>query len=126
MLLMSEPWIVLTNRFGEDIENPSSAQLSEAVAELYHEAKPGTSEASNQEHGSAWVRYGFDDGPMFVLDLSRRRSMRLEEWADQDFDQELAPPRTLLDVAEPVAIQALEWLVMGDFDQLRSLPWRAS
>lgn len=117
---MSEPWVILTERYGADIRNPTSAQLSEAVAGLYHETTP------DREHGSAWLRYGFDEGPMFVLDVSRNRSMRLEEWADQDCEQQLAPPRTLPNVSEQLAVQALEWLAKGDIDRLRTLPWSAT
>ena len=50
------------------------------------------------------VAAGYDDGPMCVLEINRLREVRLEEWADQDFEQELAPPRTMYDVSEDRAV----------------------
>ena len=28
-------------------------------------------EANHEEHGTAFLRYGFDDGPMYVLEVAR-------------------------------------------------------
>src|SRR5262249_31700824 len=68
---MSKPWVILTRRYGDDTRSPTATQLAEAVAELYQETLPGMSEGDYAEHGDASLRYGWDDGPMFVLAVNR-------------------------------------------------------
>lgn len=120
---MSEPWVILTRRYGGDTRSPTVAQLAEAVAELYHETLPGMTDVDYAEHGAASLRYGYDDGPMYVLEINRLREARLEEWADQDFEQELAPPRTMHGVPEDQSLQLWSWLAEGKIEQVRSQPW---
>ena len=120
---MSKPWVILTRRYGGDTRNPTVAQLAEAVAELYQETLPGMTEGDYAEHGAASLRCGYDDGPMYILEISRLREVRLEEWADQDFEQELAPPRTMNDVPEDQALRFCSWLAEGQIDQVRSQVW---
>lgn len=121
---MSEPWVILTRRYGSDTRSPTAAQLAEAVAELYHETLPGVTEGDYAEHGAASLRYGYDDGPMYVLEISRLREVRLEAWADQDFEQELGPPRTMHQVLEDHALRLWSWLAEGQIDRVRSQPWK--
>ena len=109
--------------YGGDTRNPTVAQLADAVAELYHETLPGMTEGDYAEHGAASLRYGYDEGPMYLLEVNRRRDVRLEEWFDQDFEQELAPPRTLHDVSEDQALRLLSLLAEGLIDRVRSQPW---
>jgi hypothetical protein len=120
---MSQPWVILTRRYGEDIRSPSAVQLAEAVAELYHEALPGMTEGDYAEHGEGWLRCGYDEGPMFVLTVNRHHEVRLEEWADQDFEQELTPPRRMQFVAEEHALQLWSWMAHGVIDRVRAQPW---
>ena len=120
---MSQPWVILTRRYGGDSRGPTVAQLAEAVAELYHETLPGMTEGDYAEHGSAWLRYGNDDGPMYVLEVNRLREVALEQWADQDDEQELAPPRTMYQVPEDQALRLWCWLAEGQIDRVRSQPW---
>jgi hypothetical protein len=120
---MSEPWVILTRRYGGDTRSPTVAQLAEAVAELYHETLPGMTEGDYAEHGAASLRCGYDDGPMYVVEVNRLREVRLEEWADQDLEQELAQPRTMHDVPECQAAQLWSWLAEGQIDRVRSQPW---
>jgi hypothetical protein len=120
---MGEPWVILTRRYGSDTRSPTAVQLAEAIAELYHETLPGMTEGDYAEHGAASLRRGYDDGPMYVLEVSRLCEVRLEEWADQDFEQELGPPRMMHDVPEDRALQLLNWLAEGQIDRVRSQPW---
>jgi hypothetical protein len=120
---MSEPWIILTRRFGGNTRSPTMAQLAEAIAELYHETLPGMTEGDYAEHGAASLRYGYDDGPMFVLEVDRIRQVTLEEWADQDYEQELVPPRRMQFVSEEQALRLWAWLAQGDIDRVRLQPW---
>ena len=50
---MSQPWVILSRRYGGDTRSPTVAQLAEAVAELYHETLPGMTEGDYTEHGAA-------------------------------------------------------------------------
>jgi hypothetical protein len=68
---MREPWSILSKRYGGDVRNPSSQDLASAVAELFIEKLPGVSAADYEEHGSAFLRHGYDDGPMYVLIVDR-------------------------------------------------------
>lgn len=121
---MSEAWVILRERYGDETSAPTQGQLTRAVAELYHETLSGMLEGDYEEHGTAALRYGFDDGPMYVLEINRRGECRFEEWADQDFEQELAAPRFLHNVSEGQALRLWRWLARGEIDQLRSGPWQ--
>jgi hypothetical protein len=120
---MSQPWVILTRRYGEDTRSPTAVQLAQAIAELYHETLPGMTEGDYGEHGAASLRYGYDDGPRYVLEANRLGEVTLEEWADQDYEHELAPPRLMRDVPEDQALQIWVWLAQGQIDRLRSQPW---
>jgi hypothetical protein len=115
--------VILARRYGSDTRSPTVVQLAEAVAELYHETLPGMTEGDYAEHGAATLRYGYDDGPMYVLEVSRLREVTLEEWADQDYEQTLAPPRRMRDVSEDQALRLWSWLAQGQIDRVRSEPW---
>lgn len=121
---MSQPWIILTWRYGGDTPSPTLAQLAQAVAELYHETLPGMTKGDYAEHGAASLRCGYDDGPMLLLEVNRLREVRLEEWADQDYEHELAAPRTMREVPEEQALQLWTWLAQGEIDRVRSQPWQ--
>lgn len=120
---MSQAWVILTRRYGGDTSSPTAADLASAIAELYHEDQPGLTEDDYAEHGAASLRYGYDDGPMYVLEVSRLHEVTLEEWADQDYEEELAPPRTLRNVSQEQATQLWSWLAAGQIDRVRSQPW---
>ena len=120
---MSEPWVILTLRYGEDRRNQTAADLTEAVAQMYHETTPGMMEGDYEEHGSAWLRFGYDDGPMFVLTIKRHGEVTFEEFADQDFERELRPCRVMWNVPESHTLQLLTWLAHGDVERVRSQVW---
>jgi hypothetical protein len=122
-ILMSRPSVILTRRYGSDTRSPTAAHLAEAIAELYHETLPGMTEGDYAEHGAACLRYGYDDGPMYTLEISRLREAHFEEWADQDYEQELCPPRTMHDVSGEHALRIWSWLAEGQIDHLRSQAW---
>ena len=117
---MSQPWVILARRYGGDTRSPSAAQLAEAITELYHETLPGMTEGDYSEHGAASLRYGYDDGPMYVLEANRLHEISLEEWADQDYELALAPPRRMSHVPEDQALQLWGWLAAGEIDRVRT------
>ena len=120
---MSQPWVILSRRYGGDTRSPTVAQLAEAIAELYHETLPSMTEGDYAEHGAASLRFGHDDGPMYVLEVSRFREITLEEWADQDYEQELVPPRRMHEVPKDQALRLWSWLAEGQIERVRSQPW---
>jgi hypothetical protein len=120
---MGQPWVILTRRYGGDTRSPTVAQLAEAIAELYHEVLPGMTEGDYAEHGAASLRCGYDYGPMYVLEVNRLSEVTLEEWADQDYERALSPPRRMSEVPEDQAIQLWTWLAEGRLDRVRSQPW---
>jgi hypothetical protein len=120
---MGQPWVILERRYGDGTRSPNVAQLTEAIVELYHETLPGMTEGGYAEHGAASLRYGYDDGPMYVLEVNRLGEVTLEEWADQDYERALSPPRRMREVPEDQAIQLWTWLAEGLLDRIRSQPW---
>ena len=92
---MPQPWFILSKRYGGDVRSPSTQDLAHAAAELFVENIPGMTTADYEEHGEASLRYGYDDGPMYVIAVGRSGTATFEQWADQDFNTELAAPKTL-------------------------------
>ena len=89
---IEKPWCYLLSRYGDDIRGPTPKIIKTSVRELYKENLRGMTEADYEEHASAALRCGYDDGPMFVLEVFRHGGLaRWEEWADQDFRTELCP-----------------------------------
>src|SRR5262245_28202650 len=99
---MSQPWFILTKRFGADVRNPSAETLRAALDEVVDPAH-----AKDIEHTSAFVRYGFDDGPMYVLTYDSSRCLSFEQWADQDFETQLAPRVYMPDVTLTDALRLM-------------------
>src|SRR5262245_565961 len=120
---MGEPWVILEKRYGDDVRNPTFLELKAAVAELYHENLPGMTPEDYVEHGAGCLRYGFDDGPMFTIDIARNGDVIFEEWADQDYETPLCPAREMYDVPESLALDLWRWLSEGQIDKVRSQSW---
>ncbi|MCW8130919.1 MAG: hypothetical protein KIS92_11255 [Planctomycetota bacterium] len=120
---MSQPWTILTTRYGEDCTSPGAENLLAAIAELYHENLPDMNDGDYKEHPSAWLRIGYVNGPMHVIHINRHGEAIFEEWADQDFDKELAPPRRMAGISEQHAFQLWAWLAEGNLACIRSQPW---
>lgn len=119
-----KPWVILTSRWGADIRNPSVEQLTNAVREIFVEEFPPLRESDYAEHPSGWIRFGFDDGPMFVIDIGRNRAARFEQWADQDFERKLAPSMRLSLQSEADALKLWLLSVQGDVETIRKLNWQ--
>ena len=116
---MTDSWLILSKRYGGDRRSPTANELSNAVHELFHESIHGMMESDYEEHGSASLRYGWDQGPMYVLDISRNGTVTFEQWADQDYEQELSPGQSMR-VSEQRALELLSLLASGQLDQLRT------
>jgi hypothetical protein len=123
---MDEPWVILTRRYGGDVRGPTAEELARAIEELYVEDLPGMTEADYEEHGAAFLRYGFDDGPMYLLEVSRGGMVTLEEWADQNYQTPLSPPRLMASVPPRRALELWRWLAEGAIDKVHRQPWSVS
>jgi hypothetical protein len=118
---MGQPWTILTQRWGHDVREPSVAELKVAIWQLYFETMNGElPDAHYAEHGAAWLRHGYEEGPMYLLEIDRNRRVRFEESADQDFEREAAPPQAASNVSEESAIRLWSWLAAGEVDRVRA------
>lgn len=117
---MSNPWCYLLYRYGEETEAPTLDEISAAVKELYEENLPGMTEGDYEEHGAASLRYGYDEGPMYVLEITRHGIARWEEWADQDYEMELCPMKEVKSLPQEKAVLLWEKLATGKAEIVRT------
>jgi hypothetical protein len=118
---MNIPWVYLLCRYGDEIGSPTVEQIRAAAHELFNENIPGMTEADYDEHGAASLRYGFDEGPMYVLEITRGGLARWEEWADQDYNEELTPVREISEITPERAVALWVELAEGNIDVVRSV-----
>jgi len=95
---MSKGWAILSTRYGGDIRQPSHEQLVQAIDEVVAEDPNGMAERDYAEHPNAWLRYGFDDGPVYVIDAYRGGTVICSQFAEQD-DNDPVRENTLRDVS---------------------------
>jgi hypothetical protein len=119
-------WVVLTSRYGGDTRNPSAEQLRRALADVYHENDPSMTEGDYAEHPNAWLRYGLDDGPMYVLNVYRGGGVYLAQWADSDYERELESESVRINVSESEALQLWELLAAGQINEIKGRGWDAT
>jgi hypothetical protein len=112
---MSQAWVTLTRADGRQIASPSEQQLAAALSELYLEAAP--------DPVSAVLRFGYDDGLMYLAEVNSTGELRFEEWSDSDCELALAAPRSMLGSKE----QAQElWSMMSrrQVSRIRDMAWQ--
>lgn len=117
---MTQAWVTLTRADGRDIASPSEQQLATALAELYPHAKG----AAPADAASAVLRFGYDDGLMYVAEVSSTGELRFEEWSDSDCELALAAPRCM----KGSQAQAQElWAMMNrrQVSRIRELAWQS-
>ncbi|MBX3628109.1 MAG: hypothetical protein KF892_24075 [Rhizobacter sp.] len=117
---MEAPWFILSHRYGGDTSDPTAKELSAALDEVYEENHPSMTRADYEEHPSAYVRYGTDTGPMYVLYIGRSKAATLEQWADQDYGEELSEPLTIENVSRDQALDMWKKLQSGQIEALCS------
>ena len=76
------------------------------------------------EHPSAGLRYGFDEGPMYELDVYRDRGVIFSKYADQDDDDPLWEYR-MNDVSREKALGLWQHLIEGKLSELEAEGWEA-
>ncbi len=120
---MTQAWVTLTSADGRDIASPSEQQLAAALAELYRHPKPGPS-APEVDAASAVLRFGYDDGLMYVAEVSSTGELSFEEWSDSDCELALAAPRRMR--GDQAQAQQL-WAMMArrQVSKIRELGWQS-
>ena len=112
-------WVYLQKRFGGSVQEPTVAQLSASLRELFDP------KIDDEEHGAASLRFGNDEGPMFTIEFTCRHRARFEEWADQDYERELAPPRKGTVEGHDEALILWTALARGDLETVLRWLWES-
>ncbi len=126
---MTQAWLTLTSMDGRDIAAPTEAQLAAVLAELYaplHQdkakGKARSAPVPAPEPASAALRFGYDDGLMYVIEISSGGQIRFEEWSDRDCELALAPPRRMR-ADLPLAQQLWALMARRQVSRIRELDW---
>ncbi|WP_426211216.1 hypothetical protein [Massilia sp. TWP1-3-3] len=116
---MTQAWVTLTRADGRDIASPSEQQLAAALAELYQRVKGGAA----VDAASAVLRFGYDDGLMYVAEVSSTGELRFEEWSDSDCELALATPRRMVG-SEAQAQELWSMMRRRQVSRIRDLDWQ--
>jgi hypothetical protein len=117
---MTQAWVTLTGVDGRDIAAPSEAQLAATLAALFTRRKRG---APEPEPASAALRFGYDDGLMYVSEVSSNGELSFEEWSDRDCEIALAAPRRM-QANQAQAREVWAMLARRQVSRIRELPWQ--
>lgn len=118
---MTQAWVTLTSVDGRDIPAPTEEQLAATLAELYARRKKGASET---EPASAALRFGYDDGLMYVAEVSSSGELRFEEWSDSDCELALAAPRSMK-ASQAQAGEVWSMMARRQVSRIRELAWQS-
>jgi hypothetical protein len=116
---MTQAWLTLTRADGRDIASPSEQQIATALAELYGQPAGATP----SEPASAVLRFGYDDGLMYVAEVSSSGELSFEEWSDSDCELALAAPRRMQG-GEQQARQLWDMMSRRQVSKIRALGWQ--
>jgi hypothetical protein len=76
-------------------------------------------ESDYAEHPNAWLRYGFDEGPVLVIDVYRKGTVIFSKYADQD-DVEPLTEYTMQNVERESLLSLWKWLANGEIEKIRT------
>jgi hypothetical protein len=116
---MTQAWLVLTRPDGRDVSAPSDAQMAAALTEVYS-GKAGNPDGGP---GSAILRFGYDDGLMYEMEIFNGGAVRFAEWSDRDCEIALATPRTMSNLEQGQALQLWHLMAQRQVAKIRSQPW---
>lgn len=117
---MTQAWLELTRPDGRDVRAPSEAQMAAALADVYS----GKVVNPDGGPGSAVLRFGYDDGLMYEVEVSGGGDVRFAEWSDRDCEIALATPRTMQALKQADALQLWRLLAQRQVAKIRNQPWR--
>ena len=118
---MTQAWLTLTRVDGRDIAAPTDKQLSAALTELYALGKTSQAQA---DQVSAALRFGYDDGLMYVAEVSCTGDIRFEEWSDRDCELALAAPRRM-SAGKAGALEVWSLMARRQVSKIRELAWQS-
>ncbi len=118
---MTQAWVVLTSLDGRDIAAPTDKQLAATLAEIYARPKK---KGGPLELASAALRFGYDDGLMYVAEVSSNGEISFEEWSDRDCELALARPRRMT-ANQTEALQLWHLLARRQVSKIRELAWHS-
>ncbi|MFS2007599.1 hypothetical protein ACEN9F_28720 [Duganella sp. CT11-25] len=116
---MTQAWVVLTGPDGRDVAAPSEAQMAAVLAEVYS----GKAASPDGGPGSAVLRFGYDDGLMYEMEVSGGGAVRFAEWSDRDCEIALASPRLMTALAQADALQLWRLMAQRQVAKIRNQPW---
>lgn len=116
---MTQAWFSLTGPDGREQASPTEQQMLAVLADLF---APNNTVPHSIEPRSAALRFGYDDGLMYVAEVGSDGEARFEEWSDRDCELALASPRTM--PATPELARHL-WSLMAarQVSKIRALNW---
>jgi hypothetical protein len=120
---MNTPWLILNTRYGNEIFNPTEGDITAALKEVYFENHPSLTEHDYAEHPNAFLRLGYDDGPMYALDVYRKGAVLFGQWADADYEREIEPEKWLEGVTFEKALSFWLMLAQNRPDSVAAEPW---
>lgn len=118
---MTQAWFILTRPDGRDVCAPTPGQLAEALDQVYRDA--GT--PADGGPASAMLRFGYDDGLMYQVEVASGGEVTFEEWSDRDCEIALASPRRMTALEQTQALQLWQWLAQRQVAKIRSQPWHS-
>ena len=118
---MTQAWVTLTSVDGRNIAAPTEQQLAAALAELYGRRRKGAAEA---ELASAALRFGYDDGLMYVAEVTSAGEISFEEWSDSDCELALASPRRM-QASQAQASEVWTMMTRRQVSKIRALAWHS-
>jgi hypothetical protein len=118
---MTHAWVELTRPDGRNVSAPTEAQLAAVLSEVYS----GKAQAPDGGPGTAVLRFGYDDGLMYEVEVGAGGAICFAEWSDRDCEIALAHPRKMAGAAQEDAFQLWKWLAQRQVAKIRSQPWES-
>ena len=115
---MTQAWVELTTVDGCDILMPTPVQLAAALGAVYRAVPLEDADAS-----VAVLRFGYDDGLMYALEVASGGAITFEEWSDRDCELALAAPRRMAALSQDAALQLWTLLAQRQVAKIRAQPW---
>jgi hypothetical protein len=117
---MTQAWVVLTRSDGCDVAAPSAAQLAEALADVLLRAGAAN---EGDEAVVAVLRFGYQDGLMYELEVSCAGDVTFAEWSDRDCEIALETPKRMAALSQQEILQLWNWLAQRQVAKIRGQPW---